>query len=300
MTDQPTQKDWLSIGILGLIWGSSFMFVSVALEGFGPLTTAAIRTTLAAATLLILTRYLRIEPPFRQPNIWRFVIPIGITATALPFFLLTWGQQYVPSAFAGLSMAAVPLFVVPIAHIFSDEKMSTQNTIGVILGFTGAAVLLGPGVFKAGTGDLEPLARLACLAAALSYAVASVTTRRCPPIHPVALAAMALIVGSVTLIPPMLTFEGVPEWSGNRPGLAVIYLGLLPTALATLLQVQVIRRAGSIFLSLVNYQVPVWSMVFGAWILSEALPLRFFAALVLILTGLAISQRGALKKVFGR
>lgn len=295
MTTQPTQKDWLSIGALGLIWGASFMFVSMALEGYGPLTVAASRITLAALALLCLNRVMGHTLPIGQPKIWRFIIPIGVLSTALPFFLLSWGQQYVPSAFAGLSMAAVPLFVVPLAHIFSDEKMSPRNTIGVLLGFTGAAVLLGPGVFTAASGDLQSLARLACIAASLSYAVAAVTTRRCPPIQPVALAAMTLAVGAATLVPLMLFFEGVPDWHSSRSGLAIIFLGLVPTALAILLQVQVIRSAGAIFLTLVNYQVPIWSIIFGVIILSEALPLQFFTALALILCGLAISQWKALR-----
>jgi len=89
-------------------------------------------------------------------------------------------------------------------------------------------------------------------------------TRRCPPIDPVALAAATLVVGSFTLIPAMLLVEG----------------------------------AGAVFMTLVNYQVPLWSMLFGAWILNEVLPLRFFAALAIILCGLAVSQQASLRKIF--
>ena len=112
-----------------------------------------------------------------------------------------------------------------------------------------------------------------------------------------ALAALTLLVGAVLLIPIMLLTEGLPSWQGTRPSLALIVLGLVPTAFATLLRVSITRSAGSVFLTLVNYQVPVWSMVFGAWILSEALPLRFYIALAMILTGLAISQWFTLQKM---
>ena len=81
---------------------------------------------------------------------------------------------------------------------------------------------------------------------------------------------------------------------------AIIFLGLFPTALATLLRVIVIRSAGSVFMTLVNYQVPLWSVLCGALILSETLPLRFFAALALIMCGLAISQWGSLRRLFAR
>jgi drug/metabolite transporter (DMT)-like permease len=288
MAAQPTLTNWLSVIALGLIWGGTFMVVAIALQGYGPLTVACARTTLGAVSLLALMKLLDRPWPAGR-TVWAYLAVIGPLNTALPFFLLSWGQQYVPSAFAGLAMTAVPLFVLPLAHLASDEKLALRKTLGVILGFIGAAVLLGPGALRLGQG-IVPLAQVACLGAALSYAVASVLTRRCPPVDSIAMAAITLAVGAVCLVPAMLLVEGVPGWQPGLPGLAILFLGLVPTALAALLRVTVVRSAGSVFMTLVNYQVPVWSMVFGALVLNEALPGRFFAALALILAGLAISQ----------
>jgi drug/metabolite transporter (DMT)-like permease len=157
--------------------------------------------------------------------------------------------------------------------------------------------LIGPSAFTFGSGSVELLARLACVGAAMSYGVSSVITRRCPPIEPLILAAMALIVGSVAILPVMIWVEGLPQIAGTVSTTAIIFLGLIPTAFALLLRVRIIRSAGSVFMSLVSYQVPIWSMIFGAWILSEDLPLRFFAALALILTGLVICQWNSLAKL---
>ncbi len=300
MVDQPTSRDWSGVFSLGLIWGGTFMVVAMALEGYGPITVATARTTLGAVTLLGLMAVTKRRLPGLSLGLWWSIVIIGILSSALPFLLLSWGQQYVPSAFAGLSMAAIPLMVLPLAHFFSDEPMNARRFLGVCLGFSGALVLIGPGLAQIGQGA-EPLAQLACVSAALCYACASIFTRRCPPIDPVVLAALTLLVGAIILLPIMLMTEGLPAWEGTRPSLAIIALGLVPTALATLLRVSIIRSAGSVFLTLVNYQVPIWSMVFGAWILSEALPLRFFVALAMILTGLAISQWFSLRKMlFGR
>ncbi|MCK0094031.1 DMT family transporter [Yoonia sp. F2084L] len=299
MTTQPTTANWLSIAALGLIWGATFMVVAIALEGYGPLTVACARTTLGAVALLALMAVLKRPLPDFTSQMRGYLIAIGLLNTALPFALLSWGQQFVPSAFAGISMAALPLFVLPLAHIFTDEKMSLRNTLGVIMGFVGAAVLIGPGVLQIGTG-MEPLGQLACIAASISYAVSSIMTRRCPPIDPITMAALLLTVGSAALVPAMLIFEGVPAMGDARPTIAIIVLGFIPTALAALIRVATIRSAGAIFMTLVNYQVPLWSMVFGAWILSEVLPLRFFVALGLILLGLIISQWLSLKKLFAR
>ncbi|MBY6081638.1 DMT family transporter [Ruegeria arenilitoris] len=296
MVPQPDIRDWSGVIALGLIWGGTFMVVSMALEGYGPITVATARTTLGAVMLLALMGLTGRRIPSLTPSLAWSVILIGILSTALPFVLLSWGQQYVPSAFAGLSMAAIPLMVLPLAHFFSDEPLNARRFVGVSLGFTGALVLIGPGLAQLGSGA-EPLAQLACIGAAFCYSVASILTRRCPPIDPVVLAALTLVVGAVILLPIMLTTEGVPAPQGLRPTLALIVLGLVPTAFATLLRVSIIRSAGSVFMTLVNYQVPVWSMIFGAWILSEALPLRFYIALALILTGMAISQWFSLRRM---
>ncbi len=296
MVQQPTKQDWSGVFTLGLIWGGTFMVVAMALEGYGPVTVATSRTTLGAVMLLVLMRLTGRRIPSLTPALLSSIFFIGILSTAVPFMLLSWGQQFVPSAFAGLSMAAIPLMVLPLAHFFSDEPMNLRRLVGVCLGFSGALVLIGPGLAQLGQGT-QPLAQLACVTAALCYASSSILTRRCPPIEPMALAALTLLVGAVLLIPIMLLTEGLPSWQGTRPSLALIVLGLVPTAFATLLRVSITRSAGSVFLTLVNYQVPVWSMVFGAWILSEALPLRFYIALAMILTGLAISQWFTLQKM---
>lgn len=290
----PSLTNWLSILALGVIWGGTFMVVSIALQGYGPLTVACARTTLGAAALLVLMRALNRPLPSFDGRMWKYLIVIGLLNTALPFALLSWGQQYVPSAFAGISMAALPLFVLPLAHIFTDEKLSTRNLVGVTLGFVGAVVLIGPSILRIGSG-WEPLGQIACIAAALSYAISSIMTRRCPPIDPITMAALLLVVGAIALIPAMLTVEGVPTIADRTSTIAIIFLGIVPTALAALLRVYTIRSAGAVFLTLVNYQVPVWSMIFGAWILSEILPLRFFIALGLIMFGLIISQWSSLR-----
>jgi drug/metabolite transporter (DMT)-like permease len=289
----PTRNNWISIFLLGLIWGGTFMVVSIALEGYGPVTVAAARTGLGAIALTGLMVAMRAPLPSRAALI--NLIPIGILNTALPFVLLSWGQQYVPSAFAGVSMAMLPLFGLPLAHVFSDERLQGNKALGVFIGFLGALVLVGPGLLDLGQGA-EPLGQLACVAATLSYAISSVWTRRCPPVDPITLAAFTLIVGAVILTPAMIVIEGIPSWQGPRTGFAILFLGFFPTALAALLRVLVIRSAGSVFMTLVNYQVPLWSVVFGWLILGEDLPWRFFGALGLILFGLAVSQsRGAIR-----
>jgi drug/metabolite transporter (DMT)-like permease len=284
----PTRRDWISILFLGVVWGGTFMVVSFALRGYGPVTVATARVVLGAVALTSLAAMLGRPMPSLDPKLWAYLIPIGLLSSAVPFSLLSWGQSYVPSAFAGLSMAAVPLFVLPLAYFFAGETLHRNKALGFGLGFGGTIILLGPEIL---TGGPLVLPRLACVGAALCYAFASILTRRCPKLDPISLAATSLVIGAVPLIPMMMIIEGMPHWAGPVSGSAIILLGLVPTALAALLRVSVIRSAGSGFMTLTSYQVPIWSVIFGATILGEDLPLRFFAALALILGGLLLSQR---------
>lgn len=297
-TQTPTLQNWLSIGFLGVIWGGTFMVTALALEGYPPLTVACARTTLGALSMLALV-FAAGRPMPRGASTWAFLFVLGVMNTALPFSLLSWGIQYVPSAFAGISMAALPLFILPLAHFFSDEPLNLRRFIGVIIGFCGALVLIGPGLFDPGSAS-RPLAQLACLGAGLCYAISSIMIRRAPPMDGAALSAANLMCGSLVLLPAMLIHDGLPHWAGITPGTAILFLGLVPTALATLIRTQVIRTAGSVFMTLVNFQVPLWSMLLGATVLGEELPGRFFAALLLILTGLAVGQWNSLRRALGR
>ena len=188
-----------------------------------------------------------------------------------------------------------PLFTMVLAQWFvPGERMTAAKVAGFGLGIAGVVVLIGPAALIAKGGAVEEVARLSCVAAALSYSIGSVVTRRCPPMHMVAFSAAALLCAGFMAVPMALLVEGVPDLAAApvRAGLAVVYLGLLPTALATVLMVRVINGAGPVFLTLSNYQVPVWSVIFGVLVLGERLPGQFLAALGLILAGLAVTQAG--------
>jgi drug/metabolite transporter (DMT)-like permease len=286
----PTPRDWIALVALGLIWGASFLGVAIALEGFGPFWVAAVRIVIGAVTLGLVALWRGIPLP-RDRRIWLFAGAMGVFSNALPFSLLSWSQQYVTSGFAGITMAAIPLMVLGLAHfLVPGERFTLAKGAGFALGLVGVGVLIGPGVFGRTGADLEGLARLGCLASCLSYAIGSMVTRRCPPVDAVSFGIIALGVASVIMVPLALVVDGAPSLPEWRPFLAVLYLGLFPTGLATLLIVVVIRGAGPSFLSQVNYHVPVWSVILGVVVLSEALPPSFLAALGMILGGLLVTR----------
>ncbi len=296
--------NWLKLVILGVIWGASFMFVTVALTGVGPVTLVATRLTLGAILLVILCAFNGIGlPSLKQESgkqIWFFIMIMGLFSNVIPFFLLSWAQLSVASGFAGVCMAVVPLFVLPLAHIFvPGEKMVLRRVIGFAIGSAGVIVLIGQSAFVSTGKDLESLARLACVGAACCYAIGAIATRLCPKVNMLSLSAAALCVASAVSLPMALYHEGLPSDLNAKALFALLYLGVLPTGVAQLLLTQVIRDAGPVFLSLVNYQVPLWSVFLGALILAEPLPPSLLVGMAMILFGVALSQLGALRRLFG-
>jgi drug/metabolite transporter (DMT)-like permease len=291
------------VAILGLTWGATFMVTEVALEGMPPFWLAAGRIAFAALLMTAIWAGLGFRLFFEPatPATRATLVVIGALSSAVPFMLLAWGQQYVTSGFAGVSMAAVALIVLPLAHfLVPGEQLTWRKTVGFVIGFVGVCILIGGQAFESSGATLETPGRIACLAAASCYAVSSILLRRLPRVDPIGLSTVLLLIGAMIVLPAAWIVEGPPEMPDTRTLWVIGFLGLVPTAAANLLRVLVVRTAGPVFMSLVNYQVPVWSVVLGAWVLAEPLPTSLLWAMTLILSGVGLSQYGAIKRLFGR
>ncbi len=300
-TQQITAKSWLMVALLSFIWGGTFLVTEVALTGITPFWLAASRIGFAAIvmTLLWATRGFKLFKTTLTRTQTSTVLFIGAASSAIPFALLAWGQQYVTSGFAGVSMASVALIVLPLAHFMvPDERITLRKSVGFIVGFCGVVILIGGQAFESTGTTLEMPGRMACVAAASCYAISSILLRRLPAVDPIGLATVLLIIGGCIAIPVALIVEGWPPLPSPKILMVLAFLGLVPTAAANLLRVLVVRSAGPVFMSLVNYQVPVWSVVLGALILSEPLPSSLLYAMALILAGVALSQFGTLKRMY--
>lgn len=297
-----TAKSWAMIATLGFVWGGTFLVIELALVGITPFWLAACRIGFGALLTSVIWwmrgGQLFTTSPTGGQRINLYVI--AALSSAVPFMLLSWGQQYVTSGFAGVSMASVALMVLPLAHfLVPGERITLRRSIGFVIGFVGITMLIGGQAFESTGVSLEMPGRIACVGAAACYAVSSVLMRRLPPVDPVGLSAVLLLLGALLVIPMAWIVEGPPPMLDTRTLWLVVFLGMVPTAAANLLRVTVVRTAGPVFMSLVNYQVPVWSVLMGAAILGEPLPASLIWAMALILAGVALSQLGALRRLFG-
>lgn len=304
MTQNPniTWTSWLMVATLGLTWGGTFIVTELALEGMTPFWLAAFRICFGALLMVPVWQWrggsLFDSPPPVSAKV--AVLAIGGFSTAIPFMLLAWGQQFVTGGFAGVSMASVALIVLPLAHfLVPGERLTLRRTIGFLIGFAGVCVLIGGQAFASTGAAFETAGRMACVSAACCYGISSVLMRRLPPVDPIGLSTILLIIAACITVPVALMVEGLPPLPTGQTLVVIAFLGLVPTAAANMLRVLVIRSAGPVFMSLTNYQVPLWSVFMGALFLGEPLPPSLLLAMILILAGVGLSQFGALRRLFG-
>jgi drug/metabolite transporter (DMT)-like permease len=296
-----TLKSWLMVLTLGLVWGGTFLFQNLALRTTPPFWVASARIVFAGVMSYAVWRLRGGRLFTTVATDWPRLIVVGILTSAAPFMFLSWGQQHVTSAFTGVSMATVALFVLPLAHVLvPGEQMTWRRALGFALGFGGVVLLVGPEAFASSGTTLETWGRLACLAAAGCYAISSIMIRALPPIDAFGLTFAVLGFSAFVVVPAAVLTHGIPSNPGAQGLATLALLGLVPTAGANLLRILVIRSAGPVFMSLTNYLVPVFAVLFGAIFLAEPLPGSLISAMVLILCGVGLSQYGALRRLFQR
>jgi drug/metabolite transporter (DMT)-like permease len=225
-----------------------------------------------------------------EPAAWRAFFAMGLLNNTIPFCLIVWGQGHIASGFAAILNATTPIFTVIVANFStSDEKVTSNRLLGVILGFAGVVVLTGADAWK-GFG-VDVLAELAVLLAAISYAFAGVYGRRFRRlgIEPI-VTATGQVTASALMLFPIAMLADTP-WTIPVPPtvvwLAAIGSALFSTVLAYVLYFRILASAGAINLSLVTFLIPISAIIMGAVGLGEHLAPRHFAGLALIGAGLA-------------
>ncbi len=294
-------ENWLIISVLGVVWGSSFLLTELALKGITPLWLAAGRVVIAALLTTFVWGLYGWRLHLSTERHWGTLFFFGLLSATLPFQFLSWGQQHVTSAFAGVSMASVGLIILPLAHIMlPNEKITLSRFLGLLVGFVGILILFGQQSFTSTDDPLETLGRVACLLAAMCYALSSVLLKRLPPIDRIGVAALPLIMGAFLIVANAWVFEGAPPAVDFNTAMIILLLAAFPTALANLLRIKVIRSAGPVFMSLVSYLVPVWCVVLGVFVLGETMTPSLIIALVVILGGIAVTQWDELRRLINK
>jgi drug/metabolite transporter (DMT)-like permease len=287
MNARGTRIEWLLFFALGFMWGSSYLFIKIAVDSFGTFTLIALRLLIGATFLWIAFRLNGTSLP-RDRRTYGNLLVMAIINITIPFALITWAEQSVDSALAAILNSTVPLFVIVIAPLFlPDEPIRINGVVGLAVGFIGVVLLVSPGLVNA-TGDLA--GSIALLGSSLAYALGNVYSRRnvrgLPPLVPAVFQVTfaLVIVGTLALVleQPWTAQPDVGDW------FSVIWLGIFGSGLAYMVYFRLLDRWGATRTSLVAYLLPVYGIVLGFLVLQEPVNLTLIAGTALVIAGVAL------------
>jgi drug/metabolite transporter (DMT)-like permease len=282
-------KEWSAFALLGLIWGSSFLWIKIAVEEIGPFTLVAFRLLFGLVGLLVIMRLQKQSFP-RDPRVLLAYLFMGAFNTAIPFTLISWGETRIDSGLASILNGTVPLFTIVIAHFWlHDEKITLPRIGGLIVGFVGVVVLVSRDLGPEGlTGNLW--GQVAVIGGSVCYAVAITFSRKHLRNQPPVLQATMILLIADAL---MWIATPIAERPFRLPGLpltwvAIAWLGLLGSCLAYLLFFFLINSWGPTRASLVTYVFPVIGLVLGIVFLKEVADWRLIVGSLLVVGGIVV------------
>lgn len=290
---QPTLQNWIGLLALTILWGSAYAFIKHAVGTLPPNALIFVRIGLAA---ILLTGWAvfrgRRLPPLTDKR-WLWFTGLGFFGNTLPFFLITWGQQYIDSSLTGILVATMPLATIALAHAFvPGERMNARRLFGFLIGFGGVIILMGPAAL-AGLGGrgIDVIAQIAIVGAAICYGINAILARLIPETPPSVSGAGMLIMATLLAAPfGLWDLAQQPDVTASAWA-AVLWLALGPTAIASVVLMQIARTAGPSFLAVVNYLTPLAAVVTGI-IIGETVGWTALLALSIILGGVWLARRG--------
>ena len=294
MNEGPTALDYVLLTLGAANFAMSFMLTKVGLDvgggaaGFAPATFVALRLLIASVVLWIAMRMAGASlPPASDGEAWYLIVGTAVFGNALPFGLITWGQAVVPANLTAILVAVMPLTTVVLAHFVGDERLTPFAVVGCVLGVVGVAVLMGWDALAV-VGD-DAWRQWAVIGAAVSFAINAVLMRRMRARSMRAMSFGMVLVACAMMAPVALLADG---WTMPAAAAwwALVAAGLFPTAIGTLIILNITKRAGASFLGQINFLVPVFGVAFAAAFLGERIEPRAGFALALILLGIAVTR----------
>lgn len=300
-------RHWAALFTLGALWGSSYFWIKIGIQEIGPFTLVAFRLLIGAAALGLVLLVRRQALPRRWEN-WVPLAVMGITNTALPFVLISWGEQTVDSAVASVLTGGVPLFVLILSHfLIRDERITLPRLAGLLLGFGGVVLLavretgeaagleggLRLAAVAAPGGVGSTLGIVALVAAVISYAWSAIYARRAlRGVSPlVAAFIMVLVADAVTWLGAAVLESPIHIPQVQLTWIAVVWLGVFGSCAAYLVYFYLIGSVGPTRTALVAYLIALIGVALGVIVLGERLDWRLAVGSILVLGGIAVVSR---------
>ena len=269
--------------LLSAIWGSAFVAIEIALNGFHPFFVAFGRIALAGVFLSTIIFIRKLSFP-KDKNTWIILFLIGFLNNAMPFYLISWGQQFISASTASVMLAVGPLIALVLSHFIThDEKFTIFKLLGVVFGFIGVFILLGEDFF--GGDENSFYGKLAMLGAIIGYISSGFLIRKISHVNTVVCSSSMFITATIMMFPALFFVPLENSFLNTTAIVAVVYLAIMPTALASLLRIKLVQKVGVQFMSQVAYLIPMFA-IFWSWLLLNEIPnTTAWLSLIFILGG---------------
>jgi drug/metabolite transporter (DMT)-like permease len=282
-------KQWITFFTLGGIWGSSFLWIKIAVQQMGPVTLVAYRVLFGMLFGIVVVLYQRTAWPstFKQ---WLPLLVLGLTNIAIPFFLISWGEQAIDSGVASILDATVPLFTILVAHfLLHDDKMTVPKVLGLLMGFAGVVVLMSKDI---GASSSSILGQTAVIVASVFYAASTIIARKYTENTPAIFRSVGPLVSATGVMWLSAFFIEAPVKVPNQSiiWIALLWLGILGSGFAFILLYYLIHEIGPTRATMVTYLFPLGGVTLGVIFLHEQLTWQVLTGAILIILSLAVAN----------
>ena len=286
------KSNWFLLILLSAIWGGAFTLNKMALDSFTPEVIVAGRLISGSVFLVALIYFLykRFSINLAQVNYYLFMSLVGIV---IPFIAIITGQKNIDSAMAGILMATMPISTILLSHLFlEDEKMNKQKFIGFIISFLGVFILIyRDDLFIENSISETFESQLLVILGATLYAFAAIYGKKYKITDPLS-ASTGTILFATFFMTIYLIFidQSKPSYSNLLLDMNILLLGVLCTAIATIIYFQILQSEGASFISMMNFLIPLWAILFGIIILNDQFSWNYIFGLLVILFGIKLAN----------
>ncbi len=286
------KTNWFLLILLSAIWGGAFTLNKLALNLYTPEVIVAGRLITGSIFLVLLVYiiYKRFSISFSQLNYYLFMSLVGIV---IPFIAIINGQRYIDSAMAGILMATMPISTIILSHFFlEDEKMNQRKFIGFIISFFGVFILIyRDGLFVSNSISLTLESQLLVILGSTLYSFAAIYGKKYKMTNPVNASTGTILFATFFMTVYLLFIDNTkPDISMLLLDKNILLLGILCTAIATVIYFQILQTSGASFLSIMNFLIPLWAILFGIIILNDSFSWNYIFGLFVILFGIKLAN----------
>ena len=291
--NQPSIISWLLLFSLAIIWGVNFLFIKIAVIDVGPITNVFCRLFMASIILYVCMKYTGNKIILTRTYL-TFYIAIGALGSAIPFYLISDAERIIDAGIAGVLMSPMPLITLALsAIILKDQNINLIKVLSFILAALGLVVLFGfENLSKlGGSNRVEFFSQIFVLLAAICYGVNSIVSKLVPKINFISLATGTTMASTIIISPFAFFYE--PFWLESFTSsstIAIVIQGLFATAIANLLFFKIIELQGPVFLSLINFMIPLIAYFSGVLFLNEIIRVNVLVSLAMILFALYLNH----------